>query len=108
MSLTFQEYQDRAHQTAVYPKENAETYALLGLLNEVGELAGKFKKYLRGDYSWEDMRDMLGKEAGDVQWYLAEVCTVFDVNLEAIAEGNLEKLFDRAQRGVLKGDGDER
>jgi NTP pyrophosphatase (non-canonical NTP hydrolase) len=45
---------------------------------------------------------------GDVLWYLAQVCNDCDIDLEAVARENLDKLRDRQERGVLKGSGGER
>lgn len=47
--LTFDQYQDLARETAVYPEEYKGMYPLLGLIGETGELAEKFKDLLSGD-----------------------------------------------------------
>ena len=47
-------------------------------------------------------------ELGDVLWYLTQICTELDLTLEEVAEANLVKLFDRLERGKIKGDGDNR
>jgi len=43
-----------------------------------------------------------------VLWYVAQLATELDLDLDAIARGNLEKLLSRQRRGVLSGSGDER
>jgi hypothetical protein len=43
-----------------------------------------------------------------VLWYLAQLATEAGLELEAIAEDNLDKLLSRQERGVLRGSGDER
>jgi hypothetical protein len=48
------------------------------------------------------------KELGGILWYLAETATVFDLNLDWIAEQNIKLLADRAKRNVIKGSGDDR
>jgi len=48
------------------------------------------------------------KELGDVLWYVSQVATEFNLNLSEIAEANIVKLRDRAERGKLKGSGDNR
>jgi len=45
-----------------------------GLLEELGEVAGKLKRRIRGDS--QDFREDLAKELGDVLWYLAELATL--------------------------------
>lgn len=109
--LTFDEYQKRTHETAVYGEEVAHQYTILGLVNEAGEVAGKLKKMMRGDelpnddVSW---RDLIGAELGDVLWYASEICNAFGLNLSDVAEYNLKKLQDRKNRNVIRGDGDRR
>ncbi len=104
-----------AYEVARYPEVGtgstaALTYAILGLNGEAGEVAEKFKKILRdkgGVVSPED-RDAIKKELGDVLWYLSAISGELGLGLEDVAEGNISKLFDRAARNVLHGDGDDR
>ena len=64
------------HTTAVYPSENATAYLEMGLWGEIGELANKIKKVLRGDTTWDDpaWRAAAQAELGDVFWYVSESC----------------------------------
>lgn len=101
-------YQLMAHVFAIYNQDHAATYPVLGLVNEAGEVAGKVKKYLRGDYDYEELKRILGKELGDVMWYLAETATQYGLNLEDIMRDNIQKLQSRSERGVLQGNGDDR
>jgi len=41
--MKFNEYQELAHKTAVYPEERAFNYVIMGLVSEVGELTGYIK-----------------------------------------------------------------
>jgi NTP pyrophosphatase (non-canonical NTP hydrolase) len=85
-------------------------YPTLGLVNEAGELAGKVKKIFRdkqGVVSEED-RQALKYELGDVLWYMAQIATELDLDLQEVAEANIEKLFSRLERGKIKGEGDYR
>jgi NTP pyrophosphatase (non-canonical NTP hydrolase) len=50
----------------------------------------------------------MAKELGDVLWYVAQLATELELELEQIARQNLEKLLSRQRRGVLSGSGDER
>ena len=52
--------------------------------------------------------DELAKELGDVLWYVAQIATELDTDLETVARENLMKLEDRQNRGVLGGSGDNR
>ena len=85
-------------------------YPTLGLVNEAGELAGKVKKIFRdkGGVISEEDRMALKYELGDVLWYMAQIATELDLDLQEVADANLEKLFSRQQRGKIKGEGDYR
>ena len=43
------------------------------------------------------------KELGDVAWYLAEAATALDIPLEAVFQGNLDKLRQRFPNGFDTG-----
>ena len=107
----FDEYQRESRKTAGYPPiGHAVIYPALGLVNEAGEVAGKIKKIFRDKEGviGEAERAALIAELGDVLWYLTQVATELDLSLQDIAEANLTKLFDRLERGKIKGDGDYR
>ena len=86
------------------------TYPALGLCGEAGEVAEKVKKTIRDDGGVlsDQRREALARELGDVLWYLSQLATEADLDLETIAEDNLEKLLSRQERGVLRGSGDNR
>jgi NTP pyrophosphatase (non-canonical NTP hydrolase) len=110
-SITATEYQIRAAETAIFPKEKALEYITLGLTGEAGEIANKVKKLIRDGADIEGYNDKLnqiGAELGDVLWYCAMLAKEVDMNLGSIMEGNLDKLADRKARNRLQGDGDNR
>jgi len=106
--MDLNEYQERTRETAVYPSENATEYLTLGLSDESGEVAGAFKKYLRGDYDEDEFHDRLVGEAGDVLWYWVRLLDEHGIDAADVMEKNADKLFDRKERGVIQGDGDNR
>ena len=109
--MRFSEYQTRSRETAVYPDAgNNIVYPALGLCGEAGETAEKVKKAIRDDAGTltEERREAIAAELGDVLWYVAQLATEADLDLEEIAESNLEKLASRKQRSVLHGSGDNR
>jgi NTP pyrophosphatase (non-canonical NTP hydrolase) len=104
-------YQQRSRATAVYPGAGENlTYPALGLCGEAGEAAEKVKKAMRDDGGvlTEERRAALAAELGDVLWYVAQLATEADLDLDEIAEENLAKLLSRQERGVLQGSGDLR
>ena len=109
--MDFNDYQTKSRKTANYPAiGHPVIYPTLGLVNEAGEVAGKIKKVFRdkdGEISAE-MRQALKAELGDVLWYLAQVATELEFSLDEIAEHNIAKLYDRLERGKIRGDGDYR
>ena len=103
--MTLSEYQIQAAATAIYQEK---FYPVASLMVESAELADLFiKPWLRGDNKKID-RDKVMSEAGDVLWNLAAVLNDCGLSLELVARENLRKLQDRADRGVIMGDGGER
>jgi NTP pyrophosphatase (non-canonical NTP hydrolase) len=104
------EYQRLARRTAQYPREAWLAYPALGLAGEAGEVAEHAKKTIRDDGGVlsDERRAAMSKELGDVLWYVAQLASELELDLDEIAQGNLEKLLSRQRRGVLSGSGDER
>lgn len=103
--MRFDEYQEEAKKTAIYPDQYRVVYPALGLAGEAGEVAEKVKKHIRdGVLNVEELK----KELGDVLWYLAAIASDLDLTLDDVAEANLQKLRSRQARGVISGNGDNR
>jgi len=137
-NLSFDEYQEKAWQTAIYPdKGNNINYPILGLSGEAGEVAENMaeimyclrlnqfildmvrhtgrtaeltKKMMRDDAGVlsEERKQRIKKELGDVMWYVQACCNELGILMSDVAQENLNKLFSRKERGKLKGDGDNR
>lgn len=113
--MTFDEYQKQAITTDTYGGKGdvmsiAFVNKVLGLVGESGEVADKVKKLQRnndGAMSEEERQELL-KELGDVLWYLSAITHYLGSSLDDVAKHNLEKLFDREARGVIKSRGDNR
>lgn len=110
--MELREYQRKAHETSHNTKIGGDAllYPVIGLFGEAGELANKVKKVHRdndGQMSGGH-HEKLVDEAGDILWYVAEICTQLGVSLDYVASVNLHKLADRADRGVIGGSGDNR
>ena len=102
----FDTYQLAVDELMLTSGDNRLMENTLGLVGETGEIAEKIKKHIR-DGNPLDTADM-AKELGDVLFYLAGLAYHLGISLSDIANGNLEKLYDRQKRGVLQGSGDNR
>lgn len=111
MTMSMDEYQDRALFTLIYKNEELLFhYAALGLNGEAGEVAEHAKKSLRddGQVITPERREKLVGELGDVLWYVALCCSALDLKMGDVARLNIEKLKSREARGVLSGSGSDR
>ena len=127
--LTLNEYQQRAMTTCTESSNNC-MYGFSGLNAEVGEINDKVAKAIRKEIvvirdnnvgpdinaydgalpndSYREFHDGMKKELGDVMWFCAHIANQFGWTLEEVAQLNLDKLADRAKRGVIVGNGDNR
>jgi NTP pyrophosphatase (non-canonical NTP hydrolase) len=99
--MNFEEYQNEAKQTALYPRrlQNLE-YPTLGLTGEAGEVANIVKKIQRdfGGEITDEIREKLKDELGDVLWYISACADELGLTLQEIAEYNVGKLAKRHNR----------
>lgn len=110
--MTFDEYQKQALITAVTNPDPLmdKTIWAMGVAGEAGEVIEKWKKivaYREGQITDED-RAELGKELGDVVWYIAVMAHSLGLSFDEIMQHNVEKLRSRQARNVIKGQGDNR
>ena len=122
MSMELNEYQEKAMSTCL-PSCNNFAYMSLGLVSEVGELAGKVAKAVRKeeitlfgndlycgkqlpkDGGAELHKGLIG-ELGDVLWFVSGICNVLGLPLEDVADANIAKLAERKKNGTIIGNGD--
>ena len=102
--MNLNEYQEKAMSFRL--PSATPTYALLGLIGEVGELYGPMAKAIRDGGSLS--RSELMKELGDILWFIAAIAEDLEMDLEVVARKNIQKLTDRKARDVIKGSGDDR
>lgn len=97
--MEIREYQEKSYvaiQSHTDEKDEVMNW-LVGLTEEVGELASLFKhQYYGGE---QLSKEEVAKEAGDVLWYLSALCTALDLNLDAVADLNMSKLHHRFALG---------
>lgn len=109
------EYQKFTTTTAIFRGKAKDfdaqiMYCMLGLIGEIGEVAEKFKKKLRGGGILLEFKgDVdIAKELGDVIWYWNQLCDLLGWDASDVLQLNIDKLKDRQKRGVVHGDGDNR
>lgn len=75
--MTFEEYREKAISTKIYSDDVAIPYVVSGTIGEVGELITAI------DFAEHNPENII-KEAGDVFWYIAAVCTELEIPVEEI------------------------
>ncbi len=91
--MDFSEYQEQALKTD--QKETSKIIPLLGLAGEAGELLSEYKKSLRDGEAHKLHPERIKEELGDLLWYIANLSSKFDLELEDVAKLNLEKCSKR-------------
>lgn len=83
-----------------------QVWNALGLVGEAGEVAELIKKGIFHRHG-VDMNE-LRKEIGDVLWYVAALCTRYDIPLSEVMGENIAKLAKRYPRGYSSADSKDR
>lgn len=73
--------------------------AVIGIIDESGEVGEVLRSYLLGSITKEALDKKLGDELGDVLWYIARASEAAGLSLEDVAQGNLAKLAARYPNG---------
>ena len=98
-TINFKDYQEAALKTsgAGGDGDMRLLIATLGLAGEAGEFANIVKKWKghKHDISKHELRD----ELGDILWYIAEICSVSGLDMEEVAQQNVDKLKKRYPEG---------
>lgn len=127
--MDLNQYQEKAMSTCM-PSCNNVSYMLLNLIGEMGEFASKVAKAVRKEqlkigwweegeeanennliptgsfFEWDEMKEELKKELGDILWQTAGLAHVMGWSLEDVAQRNLDKLAARKEAGTIDGNGD--
>ena len=121
--MTNTEYQEFVKELAMYRDTVSElnshdfvrikkmlniSYAAMELADEAGEVLGKAKRIIRGDYEMDVLREQIIPELGDVLFPLTCLCEEFGVTLDDVRDMNVEKLSKRKENNTIKGQGDDR
>lgn len=97
--MDFDEYQELSARTRANDLDGktALAVAALGLAGETGEVADLIKKFLGHGHNLD--RAKLSAELGDVLFYIAWLCSMFDLGLSDVAYENIAKLAARYPDG---------
>lgn len=101
--MNFKEYQIEASKTIqdfTKIKDAGSLTPFLGLIGEAGSVISELKKSLRDGDSYTNYNNKLKEELGDVLWYISTIATQYNLDLEDIANGNLDKIMDRFDNSV--------
>ena len=82
--MLLDDYQLKACRTATFPEDRAVEYLSLGLVSELGEVAGVMKKHIRGDFNDDEMCLKISKELGDCFWYSAVLARRLGVSFSTV------------------------
>lgn len=93
--MRINDYQKEAMRTR--PPKADIVNAALGLAGESGEFADIIKKALYHGHDFD--RVHLGKELGDICWYIALAADILGYDLETIMQMNVDKLKARYPDG---------
>ncbi|APE48287.1 nucleotide pyrophosphohydrolase [Delftia sp. HK171] len=104
--MNFNDYQQQAQLTDKIPSQESSSdvnaslvVPFLGLAGEAGELLSEYKKHLRDGDAHRLFKDRVEEELGDLLWYIANLATKFGLDLNQIAQTNLNKTQNRWGQG---------
>lgn len=106
-----EDYQKLAARTingnpVIDPKYGMLLNSAMGLSGETGELVDYLKKVVFHGHELDV--ETVKKEIGDIQWYVAAICTSLDISLKDVMESNIEKLRKRYPDGFNSEDSKNR
>jgi NTP pyrophosphatase (non-canonical NTP hydrolase) len=99
--MDLKNYQEEARSTDRVPAQTdaradlSVIVPLLGLAGEAGGLLSEYKRFLRDGEAHRLFKERVSEELGDILWYVANVATNFNLDLDAVAQENLKKIHDR-------------
>lgn len=97
--MTFDEYQQLSLRTAPRGLSQFDRMNMgaMGLSGEAGEVTDMLKKISFHGHLPD--KEKIGKELGDVLWYISYLADVFGLSLSDVAKVNVDKLKERYPDG---------
>ena len=98
MELTIRDYYKAAKRT-INPKldyNDVRNHALHGIASECGEIHGLYQKTYQGH---ELSKERVMDEAGDLMWFVMELCFAEGIDPQEMLEYNVDKLRKRYPGG---------
>ncbi len=94
---------------AIFNVESAGLFVLnFRLFQQVSHMSLLVERHIYVSPESTDSLEPLGTDMTMLLVNMIEICTACSLDIEQVAQANLEKLTSRQQRGVLQGDGDRR
>ena len=78
-------------------KEQAISNMIFGANGELGEVTDILKKHLYQGHKLD--KQHLAEEIGDTLFYIVNLCTIYNLDVEDILQGNVDKLRKRFPEG---------
>lgn len=98
---TLNQYQQATARTDSHTNKNdAILNFALGIAGEAGEIVDIVKKMVYHGHVLD--KDKMCAELGDLSWYIARMAARYDLTLEEVARGNIDKLKRRYPSGFDK------
>lgn len=98
--MKWKEYQEKAMATCspmtdrlITAQEQNIIHMILGMITEVAELADNFKKHFAYGKEFDIVN--VEEEIGDLFWYVGNICTFLNIDIEKIMIKNILKLQKR-------------
>ena len=97
--MKFEEYRELSARTMPKGLENKDTLTnmCMGLAGESGELIDHIKKVCFHGHELD--KAYISKELGDILWYVAGLATALKIDLDDVAQANVDKLKARYPEG---------
>jgi NTP pyrophosphatase (non-canonical NTP hydrolase) len=97
--MEYKEYKKETQRTCPNLEDNLreglvnELHMVIGISTEAAELLDAYKKHFA--YGKELDTTNVGEEIADIMWYVSNLCTMLNIDLEEMLQRNIDKLKAR-------------